>query len=162
MNIFAVSADPVQCAQALDNRRLVKMVLETAQMLSTTLSRDDPGNPVFYKSTHASHPCTRWVMADPAHLSWTIRLFFAYTAEYRRRYDRIHASDVRLGQTFRNHLKPTPDPEFWCNCTPYTDRPVFEAYRLTLTDKWRQDGLNARPPRWTATNPPDWYVETVP
>lgn len=37
MNIFVVDEDPAICAEYLDDKRVVKMVLETAQMLSTAL-----------------------------------------------------------------------------------------------------------------------------
>ena len=159
MNIFAVGPDPVQCAQALDNRRLVKMVLETAQMLSTALRPRDPLNPVYYKATHANHPCTRWVMADPAHLSWTIALFFAYSNEYTHRFGKTHASDLKLGDSFRNHYEKSDPPREWCNCTPFPDAPPFDAYRLTLIAKWRQD---APPPKWTNRPLPEWYLKDIP
>jgi hypothetical protein len=37
MNIFVTSDCPKLSAQALDNKRVVKMVLETAQLLSTAI-----------------------------------------------------------------------------------------------------------------------------
>ena len=96
MNIFVVSADHQQCAQALDDRRLIKMILETAQMLSTALAEVETGNVALYKPTHLNHPCTRWVMSSDIHRNWTIGLFFAYCNEYGIRYGREHASHVHL------------------------------------------------------------------
>ena len=156
MNIFAVSADPLECAAALDNRRLVKMVLETAQMLSTVLSALDPGNPAYYKATHINHPCTRWVRADDAHRHWTSLLFWAYGQEYSRRFDRPHASIQRLDASVRRHYRPGALPSQWCNCTPFPELPVFQAYRLTLLTKWQADADTGKPPRWTKSQPPHW------
>ena len=153
MNIFAVCADPVLCAQALDNRRLIKMVLETAQMLSTALKPRDPDNAVYYRTTHLNHPCTKWVMADQRHLAWTIQLFFALAAEYTHRYGKVHASEAKLGDSFRNHYEPALLPDEWCNCSAFPDVAVFEAYRLTLNQKWRNDSV---PPGWTNRGAPDW------
>ena len=64
MNIFVTSNCPKLSAQALDNKRVVKMVLETAQLLSTaifinsTITYDN-----LYKPTHVKHPCTIWTTA---------------------------------------------------------------------------------------------------
>ena len=39
MNIFVTSPDPVQCAQVLPDKHIVKMPLETSQMLSIVASK---------------------------------------------------------------------------------------------------------------------------
>ena len=49
MNIFYLDPDPVAAAQMQCDKHVVKMALETAQILSTVL-----GGP--YKPTHAKHP----------------------------------------------------------------------------------------------------------
>lgn len=36
MNIFFLDKDPVQCAQWMVDKHVVKMIVETAQLLSTT------------------------------------------------------------------------------------------------------------------------------
>lgn len=41
----------------------------------------------------------------------------------------------------------------FANCTPFKELPVFDAYRETLREKWRNDGLAAR---WTNWRRPDW------
>ena len=59
MNIFVSSFDAREAAKALDDKRLIKMVLETAQILSTNINlaglRQGP-----YKTTHQNHPAVVW------------------------------------------------------------------------------------------------------
>ena len=55
MNIFYLSHDPEEAAQYQYNKHVVKMILESAQLLCTAhreLGNDD----VPYKSTHKNHP----------------------------------------------------------------------------------------------------------
>jgi len=60
MNIFVVSPDTMECAKALDDLRLNKMIIETAQLLSTAMRvQGYTGNDI-YKSTHVNHPCAVW------------------------------------------------------------------------------------------------------
>ena len=59
MNIFVPYPDSMKCAEALDDLRLNKMILETAQLLSTAARfHGYVGN--VYGSTHINHPCSVW------------------------------------------------------------------------------------------------------
>ena len=61
MNIFVTNDCPIISAQALDNKRVVKMVLETAQLLSTAIFiNSNVAYDNIYKATHIKHPCTIW------------------------------------------------------------------------------------------------------
>jgi len=79
MNIFVTSNCPKLSAQALDNKRVVKMVLETAQLLSTaifinsTITYDN-----LYKPTHVKHPCTNLGSIKPRKLGLVIRAFYSF------------------------------------------------------------------------------------
>ena len=55
MNIFYLSRDPVEAAKLQCDRHVVKMILETAQLLSTAHVELD-GEQVAYKATHKNHP----------------------------------------------------------------------------------------------------------
>lgn len=60
MNIFLPCSTIAGSVASLDDRRLNKMIVETAQMLSTVLGgkqRDER----LYKTTHPHHPCTVWL-----------------------------------------------------------------------------------------------------
>jgi hypothetical protein len=60
-----------------------KMILESAQMLSTVL-----GGP--YKPTHANHPCTKWIGHSRANAVWLIDLARELNNEWRNRYGHSH------------------------------------------------------------------------
>lgn len=54
MNIFVTDPNPKIAASHLDDLRLGKMCVETAQMLSVWAKPFDG----IYKPTHINHPCT--------------------------------------------------------------------------------------------------------
>ena len=99
MNIFVTSECPVECAQVLPDKLVVKMPLESAQMLAVafgqrhgngfgTLPKKD-GTPYSDKA-HAHHPCTQWVRRSPTHLTWLIEHGLALCAEYTIRFGKVH------------------------------------------------------------------------
>jgi len=75
MNIFVLDTHPKIAASMHCDQHLHKMILESAQMVSTALSRQMNGNiPGLYKPTHTSHPCTVWAARTVANLLWIIEL----------------------------------------------------------------------------------------
>lgn len=88
MNIFALSYDPVECAIWHNNKHIVKMPLETAQMLCTNLNKLNITSP--YKSCHINHPCTLWAGKNRSNFLWLCNLGLALCDEYTFRYDKIH------------------------------------------------------------------------
>ena len=91
MNIFVVDEDPVVAAQQLCDKHVVKMILETAQMLCTVARNH--GHEAPYKVAHPKHPCTLWVGKSAANWQWLIDHGLAMAAEYTRRYGRKHKSE---------------------------------------------------------------------
>ena len=83
MNIFVLDTDPNTAAILHCDKHIVKMPLETAQMLSTVC-----GGP--YKPTHANHPCTVWARASTANYSWLWQLGIFLSEEYTYRYGKTH------------------------------------------------------------------------
>lgn len=57
MNIFALHQDPQIAAQMHCDKHVVKMILESAHMLSTICGEG-------YKPTHQNHPCTKWARSS--------------------------------------------------------------------------------------------------
>ena len=83
MNIFILDRDPMRAARAHCDKHVSKMILESAQMLSTVL-----GGP--YKPTHANHPCTKWIAESQANAEWVINLSWYLNDEWRARYGHNH------------------------------------------------------------------------
>lgn len=153
MNIFVSDTDPTLAAQALDDKRVVKMVLETAQIISAVAHRygiDD----AWYKLTHVNHPCTLWAGDSDLNLIWLLEHGKALSAEYTKRFSKTHASSavIQLGYKLVPVVPVKPSSPF-ANCTPYKDMPIVQAYRTYLDDKWKAD---KRQPQWTVTGPPQW------
>lgn len=106
MNIFATNECPEIAAQDLCDKHVVKMVLETAQLLSTVarMLLDDIGDDI-YKSTHTKHPCTLWAASNMSNMNWLIEHGIALSNEYTYRYKKVHKSlDVLL--TVRDKYAP--------------------------------------------------------
>lgn len=157
MNIFATSDDPVECARSLDDKRLVKMVLESAQLLSTAMNICGGKGP--YKSTHINHPCSVWTRASRGNYWWLLNHFKALCDEYTARYGRIHKCndyypELSLG------ARSIPDGNLmpFTNCSKFKDIETKLAYRFTMISKWETDEENKRPPRWTNSSPPSWLL----
>lgn len=92
MNIFVLDYDVKKCAEYHCDRHVVKMILESAQMLSTC-SRFY-GYEQGYKSTHLNHPCNKWVRESLSNYNWLLTLMTALHDEWRYRYShsRYHKS----------------------------------------------------------------------
>jgi hypothetical protein len=86
MNIFILDYDPEVCAQYHCDKHVVKMILETAQMMCTVLN--EVGYETPYKSTHPKHPCTLWLKESRGNYLWTRQLAEGLNAEYKLRYNK--------------------------------------------------------------------------
>ena len=158
MNIFVVSDNIQENAEMLDDKRLIKMILEHTQMLSTALHVN--GIPGPYKITHKNHPCTVWASSNPSNWVNLLELTLYMTKEYRYRFNKIHACHVKLLDCFMSflksefsHKKAPLDP--YVNCSLYKDEPdVYTAYKKTLSHKWKND---KRTPKWTNRQAPSFY-----
>jgi hypothetical protein len=145
MNIFVTSPEPDLCAKYLDDKRVIKMVLETAQLLSTAIHAMGGTGP--YKPTHLNHPCSIWVRESRSNYQWTLNHFKALLNQYTIRYGKIHkcqALYVQLRDGMELMLDGGLTP--FVNCTTYKDtKDTYDAYKQYLNDKWSKD---IRIPTW--------------
>ena len=100
MNIFVTDTDPIQSALNLPDKHIVKMPLETCQMLAIIYSdwyygvgqlHKSDGTP--YRTAHGAfrnHPCTQWAAANQYNLAWLIAHGIALCNEYTARYGKRH------------------------------------------------------------------------
>ena len=178
MNLFACDQHPVQAAQWLPDKHVVKMCIENAQMLAVALGelhgygygeiRKKDGS--FYSQrAHFNHPSTKWVRATHANLAWTIVHGLALCAEYMHRYGKIHASVIAhldAARLFKEHVGPLSQ---WTQHEPFArampveikaDETItsVEAYRkyLTLHKPWAVWKIEDRKPTWWN---PSFYEE---
>lgn len=108
MNIFALDPDPQIAASYHCDKHVVKMILETSQMLCTVLS--DRGIEAPYKPTHRNHPCTLWAGQSRQNFEWLMSLGFWLCIEYRHRYDKVHKSEdvLRFCSRFKEFIPDGP------------------------------------------------------
>ena len=111
MNIFVTNDCPVQSARNLPDKHIVKMPLETCQMLAIIYSDwyygvgklyKQDGTP--YRTAHGafrSHPCTIWAAANQYNLAWLIMHGLALCNEYTARYDKVHTCQDVIHQAVR-------------------------------------------------------------
>lgn len=73
MNIFFVAESPDEAARCLCDKHIGKMILESAQMLSTAVTLLLPSSDTSrYKLTHRNHPSAVWLRQSPANVEWLI------------------------------------------------------------------------------------------
>ena len=99
MNIFFLDKDPVIAAQYHCDKHCVKMILESAQLLSTAhrILDEDDANSNLYKVAHKNHPSTIWTRSSEEHYIWLYELFRNLSIEFGNRYGKIHLSWNKLG-----------------------------------------------------------------
>ena len=154
MNIFVVNNDPWLAAEDLCDQHVVKMTLETAQMLSTACWTNDVPAP--YKKTHYNHPCNVWVRASRDNYVWLIEHGLALSVQYRVRYGKIHKSEAVIkqlaGSTIMSILPNIGLTKFALAMPDQykTDDPVQSYRKFYVSDK-------AKFATWNFCDPPSWW-----
>jgi hypothetical protein len=107
VNIFYFDECPTISAEAQPDKMLVKMPLETAQMLCTAhreLDGDEYADANgLYKRAYWNHPCTIWARESFDNYRWLYKHFIALGDEYKHRYGREHASITKLKDALYFH-----------------------------------------------------------
>lgn len=169
MNIFALEyiiddginkdIDWVKSAESLDNMRVVKMILESCQLLSTALHVNGVQG-TKYKPTHINHPSTKWVSESSANFESLIIHTRSMLTEYSLRFGKIHKCEevLRLNiiPLFINnrHLFPMSQPTPLKMAMPIEyqieDDPVL-SYRNYYVTKEKM--------RYPAGKEPSWFLK---
>lgn len=153
MNIFLPYENPTLSAQALDDKRLLKQILETRQILKVAKGESEG-----YKN----HPITKHYIEYPEFL-----IYYGYCcccSEYKYRFHKEHAYYNYFKEEYFNIDK---EKLFWIpfyaagaknspNCVRTTEN-VSELYHNKLCEKWREDTAKGRPPKWTNREIPIFY-----
>jgi hypothetical protein len=93
MNIFVLDWDVKKCAQYHNDKHVVKMILETAQLLCGVHHMTDQANDqVPYRLSHKNHPCSIWARESLTNYLWLCELGLELCKEYTHRYGKRHKS----------------------------------------------------------------------
>lgn len=90
MNIFVLDEDVELAAQYHVDRHIVKMPLETAQLLCTAHHMHKNHDDIPYKATHINHPCSIWTRKTLNNYIWLVDFGLALCREYTYRYEKVH------------------------------------------------------------------------
>ena len=168
MNIFATNKFPAESAIVLPDRHIVKMPVETCQLLAIvasswyhgygTLPKAD-GTPYrTSKGAFRNHPCTQWAAQSIHNAYWLIKHGLNLCDEYCLRYNKTHSCYKTLVDAFylfprgkinkvENFVRAMPD-EWKQDKTIDT----FEAYKRYIASKpWVSDNylrMPNRKPSW--------------
>ena len=168
MNIFVTNPSPTISAQCLPDRHVVKMPLETCQMLAIVCSEKwghnfgvlhkKDGTPYNTdKGAFRNHPCTVWANESNVNAWWLVAHGFALCEEYTHRYGKVHSCEKTVLEA--GHLIPfTMDrPTSFTRAMPDeykhdTSIDTFTAYKNYISSKpwvasnYLRDG--SRKPDW--------------
>lgn len=118
MNIFYLDNDVDICAQYHCDRHVTKMIVETAQLLSTAHAMLGTHTEDMYRPTHKNHPCGVWVRSSQGNYEWTIDLLKALIREYDYRYECSDGSKYTRIRDMLPLFESTPLP---VNHTEFTE-----------------------------------------
>ena len=153
MNLFYLDRDPAEAARMQCDRHVVKMILETAQMLSTAHIELD-GQQVAYKATHKNHPSTVWVRSSANAYVWAWHHLKALGREYERRYQKVHKTIADhlealcgLPKALQGDVTPFVDPPqcMYDECKRDDTVLAYQLYYNAKADEWAAKG---RPMKW--------------
>jgi len=147
LNIFYLHEDPRKAAEYQYNKHVVKMILESAQMLCTAHHHFDNGDNVPYKKAHYNHPSTIWVRENSLHYDWLYEHFVALQGEYHRRYGKTHLAFSKCYVPLMSHPENIPHEPFeqppQCMPDEYKDKCSVKAYwNYYIGDKYRVANSN--------------------
>mgnify|MGYP000861069492 FL=1 len=180
MNIFILDNDPIKAAQQQCDKHVVKMIVESGQMLSTvhrmldgTMERraSKSGSMLqyfkhphmqmentLYKACHFNHPSTVWTRESLQNYIWHYDHFYALCIEYTYRYGKIHSTQSKLEEVLSITPKNIPN----IGLTPFklamasfpeciVEDPV-QSYRNFYQTKQKRFKM-----AWTKRSTPEWF-----
>ena len=154
MNIFILDWDVKKCAKYHVDKHVVKMVLETAQLLCGVHHVTDSQYMIPYKLSHKNHPCAIWSRESLSNYLYLCELGLELCKEYTYRYNKRHKSQDVIewcmvhkpnieDKGFTQPAKAMPDE--------YKVKSVVESYRNYYL------GAKSGFASWKNRETPEWY-----
>ena len=155
MNIFILDKDIEKCAHYHCDQHVIKMILESMQMLCTALNKKGFSTP--YKSTHIKHPCVLWVEQSFGNFLWLKKLALELNTEYRFRFEKDcnHKSILVLDDIQSFSYENSGQTDFVQAMPDKYKIPgdAIKAYRQFYL------GEKMKFAKWTKRRVPDWVLE---
>ena len=153
MNIFVLDWNPKLCAQYHNDKHVVKMILETAQLLCG--AHWATGGEAPYKLSHKNHPCSVWVREDLQNYIWLVDLGFNLCQEYTYRYGKRHKTQDII-EWCAYHRPKIKDLEFTPPALAMPEE--FKVYGDTI-QSYRNYYIGDKKGFcvWKGRNTPEWF-----
>jgi hypothetical protein len=182
MNIFYLDNDVTKCAEMHNDKHVVKMILEYAQLLSTahrvldgticdgfsdsgrrkkTYTLSDSRNDILYSATHINHPSAVWVRQSDTNYKWLQSMLVTLCKEYTYRYDKVHKCerDGLVEQLAR--LPDTIPSGHFTEPTPAMPDEVKVAGNSIKSYRNYYINNKTHLASWKKRNKPEWYSALV-
>lgn len=172
MNIFVLDRDAATAARMMCDKHVVKMILESCQLLSTAHHVLD-GDPLHVntgkrkyktfvctkknicKATMVNHPCTIWTRETRSNYLWLWKHAYALCKEYTRRYNKTHIMEhMLLNELYDvpvNIAKGPITPFAQAMPDAYRDQNAIVAYRKYYINE------KSRFAKWKLNDAPEWF-----
>jgi len=178
VNIFYVSPDPVQAAQWMVDKHVVKMILESAQLLSTAHRvldgrevvgksktgrnakrwiLDDAREPVLYQATHINHPSAVWARKSIENYNWLAEHLFALGEEYTYRYSKTHKCFGELSYQLQSPPKNLTNYDMTTMPSAMAPEYVVSEDPIVNYRNYYKIG-KASMHSWKNRQPPEWII----
>ena len=153
MNIFVLSQNPILAAQMQCDKHVVKMILESAQILSTIQSKY--GVQTKYKPTHINHPCTKWAGSSQANYRWLVSHAKALCEEYTKRYNKVHACQELIDGSLS--IVPSVIPDI--GLTEFVQAMPDQYKQIDPVQAYRNYYIGEKKSfaKWKHGNQPEWF-----
>lgn len=157
MNIFILDENPMKCAQYHCDKHVVKMILETAQLLCGSHWVSNSSAP--YKLSHKNHPCSIWTRECIENYVWLCDLGIKLCEEYTYRYNKTHKSQQIIEWCMIN----LPNLEENGNITPFALAMPDEFKVKCPVESYRNyyKGAKSSLASWKRRNKPEWFEEIL-
>ena len=179
MNIFYIDKDPKLCAEWSVNSHCVKMILESAQLLSTAhrvldgveyidassgrkIKRwrlSDARETELYSATHINHPSAVWARESNNNYNWLYCYLYEHCKEYTHRYGKVHKIEQ---SNLLNMLSVTPNnipvTHFQQPPSAMDTKYIISEDAVTNYRNYYKVG-KAHLHKWKDRQPPAWIME---
>jgi hypothetical protein len=173
MNIFVLDSDPMTAANMMCDKHIVKMILESCQLLSTahhvcdgqklTITGKkvyvsyDCKKPNLLKAAMINHPCNVWARATRENYLWLWKHAYALCKEYTYRYGKVHKLEALLLNELYDVPKFIPKGKL----TPFAQAMPDDYRNEDPVVAYRQYYIGAKNTiaKWKMNNAPRWYTE---
>lgn len=176
MNIFVLDNDAASSAIMMCDKHVVKMIVESCQLLSTAHHVIDGKETVvdtgkrkyntfvckkqnICKAAMINHPCNIWARATKDNYIWLWRHAYALCKEYTRRYGKVHSMEAML----LNELYDAPKNITKGKMTPFAQAMPEQYHDSNAVVAYRKYYINekAKIAKWKYTSEPEWFKNKI-